>query len=171
MLQVPPEAILASQLLPQNLPEAWKGEESTALAMAAALSQKRGKNLPWWTVRQAIDGAFRARLLEKAVEMAQWPCDYAGAGSVRIRVPKAEIPGAKSSELKYGTKSASAGELRGNEIQDLSDVVAELTKAAAGHDLRFFVRVELGGEKAPPDSVVEAVNQVLTRVSGLLRLG
>ena len=170
MLQVPPEAILAPQLLPQNLPAAWKGEESTALAMAAALSQNRGKNLPWWTVRQAIDGAFRARLLEKAVEMAQWPCDYAGAGAVRIRVPKAEIPGAKSGELRYGTKSAS-GELRGNEIQDLSDVVAELTKAAAGHDLRFFVRVELGGEKAPPDTVVEAVNQVLTKVSGLLKLG
>lgn len=169
ILQAPPEAILASQLLPQNLPEAWKGEESTALAMAAALSQKRGKNLPWWTVRQAIDGAFRARLLEKAVEMAQWPCDYAGAGAVRIRVPKAEIPGVKSGELQYGTKSAS-GELRGNEIQNLSDVVAELTKAAAGHDLRFFLRVELGGEKAPPDSVVEAVNQMLAKVSGLLRL-
>jgi hypothetical protein len=60
--------------------------------------------------------------------------------------------------------------LRGNEIQDLADAVAEVAKAAAGHDLRFFVRVELGGEKAPPEDVVEAVNKVLTKVSGNLKL-
>ena len=48
--------------------------------------------------------------------------------------------------------------------------VAEVAKAAAGHDLRFFVRVELGSEKAPPEDVVEAVNKVLTKVSGNLKL-
>jgi hypothetical protein len=168
-LQAPPEAIPATQLLPQNLPEAWKGEESTALAMAAALSQKRGKTLPWWTVKQAIDGAFRARLLEKAVDGGIWPCEFAAAGTVRIRVPKAEFPEAKGDSHEYGTKSASS-ELRGNEIQDLADAVAEVAKAAAGHDLRFFVRVELGGEKAPPEDVVEAVNKILTKVSGNLKL-
>jgi hypothetical protein len=168
-LQAPPEAIPAFQLLPQNLPEAWKGEESTALAMAAALSQKGGKTLPWWTVKQAIDGAFRAQLLEKVVDMGQWPCDFAAAGTVKIRVPKAEFSGAKGGEKKYGARSVSS-ELRGNEIQDLSDAVGELTEAAAGHDLRFFVRVELGGDNTPPEDVVRAVNKVLTKLSVDLNL-
>ncbi len=168
MLQAPPEAIMATQLLPQNLPEAWKEDESTALAMAAALSQRRGKNLPWWTVRQAIDGAFRARLLEKSVGPVQWPCDYAAA-TVRIHVPKADFAGAKGGEQKFGVKTAS-GELRGSEVQDLSDAVSELTKVAAGHELRFFLRVELGGEKTPPDEVVEAINKALSKVSSSLKL-
>lgn len=60
--------------------------------------------------------------------------------------------------------------LRGNEVQDLSDAVAELSKAAAGHDLRFFMRVALGGENAPPESIIEAVNAVLTKVSRDLKL-
>ena len=169
-MQAPSEAIPATRLLPQNLPAAWKDGESTALAMAVALSQLRGKNLPWWTVKLAIDGAFRARLLEKVVDLAAWPCDYAAAGKVRIHVAKAEFQGAKGGEQKFGTKAASS-ELRGNEIQDLSDAVSDLTQAAAGHDLRYFVRIELGGEKAPPDNVVDSINEVLAKkVSKSLKL-
>ena len=75
-----PEAIPATQLLPQNLPPAWKDGESTALAMAVALSQLRGKNVPWWTVKQAIDGAFRARPGSSALnELDQYP-----AGALRM---------------------------------------------------------------------------------------
>lgn len=49
--------------------------------------------------------------------------------------------------------------------------MGELTKAAAGHDLRYSVRIELGGDKVPPQDVVEAVNQVLTKkVSAKLKL-
>jgi hypothetical protein len=168
-LQAPPEAISIMELLTQNLPDAWKNDESTALAMSTALSQKCGKTLPWWTVRQAIDGAFHAQLLEKVVDMGQWPCDFAAAGTVRIRVRKEEFPGAKDDGQKYGVKSAS-GELRGNEIQDLADTVAELGNAAAGHDLHYFVRIELGGENAPPENVVDAVSKVLAKVSGNLKL-
>jgi len=44
-------------------------------------------------------------------------------------------------------------------------------KAAAGHDLRFSVRVELGGDKVPSQDVVEAVNQVFSKkVSAKLKL-
>ena len=89
---------------------------------------------------------------------------------MRIHVPKAEFHGAKGGEQKFGTKAASS-ELRGNEIQDLSDAVSDLTQAAAGHDLRYFVRIELGGEKAPPDNVVDSINEVLAKkVSKSLKL-
>lgn len=39
-----------------------------------------------------------------------------------------------------------------------------------GYELKLSVRVELGGEKVPPDNVVEAVNRLLTKVSDRLKL-
>jgi hypothetical protein len=167
VLQVPPEPIGAAQLLPINLPSAWQGEMSTALAIAGALSQEHGHTLPWGTVRQAIDGALRARLLERPDGFPLWPCSYPEAGNLKLRVPKAELPGAQ--QPKPGVKSASA-ELRSSELQDLAEAVAEITKAAAGHDLKYFVRIELGGEKSAPEGVIAEVGKSLARVSSKLKL-
>lgn len=167
IIQAPPEAILATQLLPANLPDAWKGEESTALAMAVALSQKRGRTLPWGTVRQAIDGALRARFLELPESLPSWPCGYPEAGNLKLRVPKAGSLVAQ--ERRAGAKNASA-ELRTNELQDLVDSIADLTKAAAGYELKYHIRLELGGEKAVPPEVVEEVNKILAVALPRLKL-
>ena len=169
ILQAPPEAIPAPQLLPENLPEAWKDGQSTALSMAVVLSRKLGKTLPWGVVRDAIDGAFRARLLERTVDSGTWPCDYSTAVSIKIKVPE-EVPPARAAEkTKFGVKVAEA-DLRTNELQDLSDLTGEIAQAAAGYELKLSVRVELGGEKVPPDNVIEAVNQLLAKVSDRLKL-
>ena len=77
-LQPPPTSISANDVLPSTLPNAWGGEETTAHAVAEALSAKLGKPLPWATVRAAIDGACRGRLLERTEDSGPWPCDYAG---------------------------------------------------------------------------------------------
>lgn len=62
-----------------------------------------------------------------------------------------------------GVRSA-ATELRANEVQDLADVIAELTHAAAGYGLRLRVLLELGeGSDIPPD-VIDKVNAVLAKV-------
>ena len=135
--------------------------------MAAALSQKYGHTLPWGTVKQAIDGALRARLLERPESFPLWPCSYPEAGNVKLMVPKADAPSAH--EQKPGIKSASA-ELRPNELQDLAEVVADITKAAAGHDLKYFVRIELGGEKPAPDQVIVEVGKALAKASSKLKL-
>ena len=45
-LSTPPAPIGAAEILPENLPSAWQGEESNALAVATGLSQKAGKTLP-----------------------------------------------------------------------------------------------------------------------------
>jgi len=55
-------------------------------------------------------------------------------------------------------------------MQDLSDLTGEIAQAAAGYELKLSVRVELGGEKVPPDNVVDAVTQLLAKVSGQLKL-
>jgi len=166
MLQAPPQPIPVSDLLPENTPEAWEGSETTAVALAAALSQKAGKTLPWATVRDAIDGGLRARQVELAQDSEPWPCDYAGAKTVRLRVPAAP-PTQKP--RKPGVRVAQA-DLEVNEIQDLADVIGELARLATGLQLRFNLKIELGGEPVPSGDVLDRLNEVLKNVTDRLHL-
>lgn len=61
-------------------------------------------------------------------------------------------------------------ELRANELQDLADAVARISAASAGHELKYVVRIDLGGDKPAPAAVVEAVNGILGSVSSKLKL-
>jgi len=87
VLQLPPPPILPMQLIPDLIPEAWENARTTAFTIATVLSKREGKTLPWATVRDALDGAFRGRYLERAVDSGPWRCDYAGAQQVRITLP------------------------------------------------------------------------------------
>ena len=55
-----------------------------------------------------------------------------------------------------------------HELQDLADSLGELGKAAAGYDINYHVRIELGGN--PPEEAVEKANKVLEGVSEFLTL-
>ena len=44
------------------------------------------------------------------------------------------------------------------------------TKAAAGHDIKYFLRIDLGGEKPAPEAVVGEVNKALAKASSKLKL-
>jgi hypothetical protein len=164
-LQAPPAPISTMDLLPERLPEAWSDGATTAVAISAALSRRAGKVIPWLTVREAIDGAFRARLLERAVDSGPWPCELTGAQAVKLRLPVEAPP----PPPPPGAFIAEA-DLRPNQIQDLADVVGDLTKAAAGHELKLHLHIELGGEEPPPDRTVEEVNKILRTVSGDMKL-
>jgi hypothetical protein len=166
-LQAPPAPISTMDLLPERLPEAWSDGTTTAIAISAALSRRVGKVLPWLSVREAIDGAFRARLLERTVDSGPWPCDLAGAAAVKLR-PPVEAPPPPPPPPR-GAFVAEA-DLRPNQIQDLAEVVGDLTRAAAGHDLEFHLRIELGGEEPPPDKTVEEMNKILKPISDEMKL-
>jgi hypothetical protein len=157
----------------QNLPEAWSNGTTTALAVSTALSNKVGKTLPWATVRQALDGALRARLLERMPESGPWPCDYVGAAALKLQVPHApEREYAHTptpSQLAPGLLVAEA-ELRLNELQDLADAIANIRQAAVGFDLKLRLRLELSGASRPPDDVVAKINLLLQDISAQLRL-
>lgn len=174
-MQAPLSPLPATEVLPAQLPAAWDdGEATTGLAMLEALSQKAGKPLPWTAVRTALNAAFQTRMLERTVDSGPWPCDLAGAGHVRVRVPaKAPVgqPGVKQPEVqrRSGMRVAEA-DLRPSQIQDLADHLGELTKAVVGYDLKLHLRIELGGEKPPPDSLVEKVNAILGDVAEDFRL-
>ncbi|CEP69107.1 Protein of unknown function DUF499 [Moorella glycerini] len=171
-LQPPPPPIPVIAVLPENLPEAWPGEETTALAIAGALSRKAGKPLPWATVREAINGAVKARLLEKTVDSGPWPCSFGGAQQVKLRVPtEMASPPESVPPLppKPGFKVARA-ELRPHQIQDLAEVIGELVNTTVGYNLVFKLQVELGGVGTLPDEVVQKVNELLGAIAAELKL-
>ena len=170
VLQVPPAPISASDVLPPTLPEAWVSETATAYLISVALSKKVGKTLPWVTVRDAIDGAMRARMIERAVESGPWPCDFSGAQTVKLAVPGTRPPPQQPPPIKKAGIRMADADIEPKQIQDLADVIADVRKAAAGHDLKFKLHVELGGDKPAPDAVVEKVNKLLKGVSNGLEL-
>jgi hypothetical protein len=106
-------------------------------------------------------------VLERTADSHDWPTDFGGAAGVKmvVRTEVKQPPPKKS----YGAKQVMA-ELRPNEIQDLADQLGELTKAAAGYDLKFSVQIQVGTDKAPPDNVVEQMNEILGGIRKGMRL-
>jgi hypothetical protein len=173
LLHAPPQSVSALEVVEQNLSEAWSNGTTTALAISTALSKKVGKTLPWATVREALDGALRARLLERTTDSGPWPCDYVGAEAIKLQTPhelEREYPPISTPpQLAPGMLVAEA-ELRLNELQDLADSIADIRQAAVGFDLKFRLRLELSGAFRPPDDVVAKINRLLQDISEHLRL-
>jgi len=168
ILRPPPERIAVDELMAKSLPDAWKDSKTNALALATALSTKRGVNLPWSTVQAAIEDGIRARWIELSNDSAAWPCDLAGAQQVILQVPstvREELPVPKPQG-----RLMAEDVLEANGIQDLADQIPSIAKAAVGNALKFNVRIEFGGETAPDPAAVEEINALLAEVSGNLRL-
>jgi hypothetical protein len=168
-LQSPPPPIPATDLTPANMPEPWTDGTTTALAIAVALSKKAGINLPWATVRDAIDGAIRARLIELALDSAPWPCEFAAAQNAKLRVA---APSQKPPEPPFKLQPnllVAEAELRPSEIQDLADQLSELRKLAGTAELRFRLRLELDGHaQSVGEEAVARLNELLAKVSKAL---
>ena len=170
-VQPPPDPVGVEELMKESIPGVWQDGTANALAISAALSAKRGKTLPWCVVRGAIDAAIRARWVELTEGSAPWPGDLAGAQHVVLRVPEgggSSTRKREDEELK-GLLVAEAS-LLANGIQDLAEEIPALLKAAVGHDLKFRLRVEFGGETRPDAGAVEQVNALLAEVSEELKL-
>ena len=161
----PPSPIPISDVLPASLPEVWSQEETTLLAISAALSHKAGVTLPWITVREVIEGAIRARVLETTVDSGPWPCDLSGARAVKVRVRVTGTPALPSQTAHPAGKHVAIAELKPNELQDLADVVGDILKAAVGHTLTFRVEIELKGNNDNAADTVSRINKSLKGIS------
>ncbi|MDE0077722.1 MAG: DUF499 domain-containing protein [Caldilineaceae bacterium] len=172
VLRPPPEAIKVSELMVEEIADAWKDGRTNALAVLTALSNKRGMNLPWSTVRKAIGEGIRAQWLELAEGSAPVDSDLAGAQSVLLQRPAARDGQLVESRADYreGMLAAEAT-LEGHGIQDLAEMVPEILEAAVGDPIEFQVRIQFGGDEAPDREKVERINELLAEVSEELRLG
>jgi len=172
----PPPGISAAEVLPENLPAAWKDDETSGLSVGTALSVKMGRVLPWKTVRDAVSGAVQARFLQVAEDSVPWPCEFPSARSAKFKVAKAAADGPGSAgesgapPLKLLVASV---DLEPSEIQELGDVVPKLLKLKARTNIpfRFHVRIEMGdGKTLPPAELAKEANAILEAVKEGLRL-
>lgn len=177
-LQTPPAAIPPMELLPPHLPDAWNGETTTALAIATALSNQKGKPMPWVRVRDALTGAFNAHLLERTPDASAWPCDYGGAQTIKVRLPVTQpnpypdvdhTPTKAIAQRRPGIHTAEAY-LETEEVMNLGDALSQLLSVAAGHGFKVHVRIELGGDAPPPSETIVQVNAILAEVSPKLQI-
>ena len=171
LLYPPPEPIDVNRLTPDQLPGAWEGNQTTALGLSNQLSVQAGKALPWPVVRDAIDGAIRAQLLERTADSGPWPCPLSGATAVKLQRPKnVPVPATTPPVVpKPGTFTAEA-ELKADELMDLADSLGEVLKTAVPNTLKLSVRIELRGEPKASEAKVKAINAVLSQVAPGLAL-
>ena len=172
-LRPPPDPIAVDELMPSSIPEAWSEEKTNALAVATALSTKRGVTLPWFSVQTAIESAIRTRWLELSDDSAPWPSNLAGAQHVVLQAPTPGMirdqKGGRYTQRPMGMLVAEAS-LEAHGIQDLADHIPGITQAAAGSALSFNIRIELGDDAVPDQAVVDKINDLLSQVSDDLRL-
>lgn len=164
-LNPPPSEITPTALLPQNLPAAWSEPITTAAGLSQALSIAQGKTLPWTIVRAAVDAAIRARLLELAADSGLWPCDWLGAGNIRLQVPEGVIP------PPLPEQRCAEAELEPSELQDVVDGLSDILKTAAGLNLRFILRMELADEAKLKAEQIAKLNEVLSKICSKLNFG
>ncbi len=177
-LCVPPAAIAAAEILPENLKDAWKGAVASGLSVATALSVKAGKTLPWKTVRDAIGGALQARFLELDAGSQAWPCDFPSAQFVKVKVATAGGKGGAGGTGGTGGGATpkmlvAVADLEPSQVQDLGDIVPKLldVKNKSNVPIRFQVRIELGdGKTMPSAEAAQKANALLKSVKGGLQL-
>ena len=168
--------IMAAEILPENLPDAWDRKQTTALAVAASLSQKFDHNLPWKTVRDVITASLNARFTELDPTSAEWPCDYYSANGVILKVSSidagGDIPGRGATGSRttqvQGVLDAEC-EWAPSEIQDLSDAIPKLLSitSKSGISIRFTIRLEVGDPGQQPESdIVDEINSVFSEFKG-----
>jgi len=172
VLRLPPEPIPAPDILPENLPDAWKNGAATALSIATALSQKAGHTLPWKTVRDVVHAALQARFLELLPDSGAWPCEFPAAQTVKLRVSTAGKGGGRAEGERPKVRIAAA-DLEVSEFQDLSDALPTLleVKAKLNVPIAFRAEVSVGdGKEPPPQEAVDAVNELLIKIKDDFRL-
>ena len=168
-LHAPPPAIPATKIQPDQLQSAWSEGRTTALAIADALSNEVQKTLPWITVRNAIDAAILARLIERTADSGPWPCDISGVSQVKFVVPGKKTVITQPREQPPPGVHVATAYLKPDQIQDLADQIGEIGTTAVGHDLKVQVRIELGGKTPVPKELITKINGLLHDVSKELK--
>jgi hypothetical protein len=79
ILCAPPAVIAPAEIMPENLPDAWKDGTASALSIATSLSMRTGKTLPWKTIRDVLNAALQSRFLALTDDSGSWPCEFPSA--------------------------------------------------------------------------------------------
>jgi hypothetical protein len=175
LIQQPPVQIMAAEILPETLPQAWKNEETTAFSIAIALSQKFSQTLPWKTVSDVVSASLNARFTQLDPKSEKWPCEYPSAQDIILKVCEGlgAGPDPGSGPDPNLNVLIARSELKPAEIQDLGDIMPKLLemKNKANIPLAFRVQIELGdGQTQPDDETVKSMNLLLGDIKDSFQL-
>lgn len=180
-LQRPPAPVSAAEILPENLPAAWSSNETSALAITTALSQKSGCILPWKTVCDVITASINANFTRLVPTSGKWPCEYPSASTIKLTVSAPGMPGdyhgggsGGGHEVRDISFKRAESELEPSEIQELGDVIPQLLdiKSKSGCPIRFRMCIEVGDdEHTPSDETIGKINHILDNVKQGFKIG
>ncbi len=171
VIRTPMQPLTVDRLMRDAVPSAWNDGRTSALALSTALSAEMGAPLPWPVLRQAIDSAINAHWLQLTRNSGPWPCDFSGAAGITLKEPDArKPPGPGGGEERESAFTASA-DLEPNELQDFTEVLPDILKAATGSTVRFHMRIVLEDEGSGvlPEQV-SSLDELLAHVNPGLRL-
>ena len=163
-LRPPPAKIEPAALAEEAVPAAWSKGGTTGAALLRARSAEASESLPWGILRDSIHDAVVARWLQIADDSGPVDCDVDDAGQVRLTRPPKTVPPPVAPPAPAGVEV----ELEDSEIQDLAEKVGDLRASAAGHGLRFRVRVTVAPDT--PAGVRTEVNRLLAEISEDLKV-
>lgn len=171
ILLPPPGRLSVMDVLPERLPDAWKSETTTALAISAALSNKYGKPLPWKIVQTAMDGGFQAHYLERTIDSKSWPCDFGDAQWIKVRVPQGVTPPSVDtgySITSQGGKRVAEANMQPSQIQDLAEIMGQIISIVGEHEIKFIIKIE--ADKNIPEESLSKLNELLAEVNNMIKL-
>jgi hypothetical protein len=167
-LLLPPNPIPATALLPESVPTAWSGDETSALALAAALAPHEGRTLPWTLVSKAIENALRANYLELASPPSTWPCTNSGAPQARFKMHVAGGLGREGGIIQERKITRTMADYSPAQLQDLVDELDDLLSiaATAGLNVAFTLEVRVGTEDKHPDvETLAKLQDILSKIN------
>ena len=146
----PPETIVTAAILEANVPSAWKEGMGTVAGILAQVSVQRGRPVPWILVKDAVDGAIRARLVELDTTSVPWPCDPSAAAKIVLKtISGGAAGGGGGNGYAMNDKGVTyRGILQPNELQDLADALTSIMELQPkyGIKIRFNLAVEVTSE-------------------------
>jgi len=166
VLRPPPVPISPTEILPENLSEAWTNGKANALIISVALSKKHKLNLPWSIVQSSITNARNARYVE--ISQGQWPCPYPQAKDIIIEIPKGDEPRPPFFPPPTNKYHAEA-ELSPSKIQDLSEKIGDILAMTAGLELKLRLQIELQKDPSKQENL-ERLNKTLKEIDEKLQL-
>lgn len=168
VLHPEPDPILAQELVADSLPGAWRNGKTNGIALVQALSQARGRTLPWGLVRASIRAGVESRWLAVAEGSVAIDCGYDEAGQLKLERPAS----AGDSDPPRPAPPTVGALLEGSQIQDLAELIPKLLETSAGNELRFRVTtvLEAGAAGQVSKDVRAALDDLLAKVAGDLKI-
>jgi hypothetical protein len=161
----PPAALVAIDLLPMTLPDAWTKEaepKTTVSALYAELKAKRGRPWPAKAFLDSLNSALGQGFVHRASgsgPISSLQHDSTTELTIRNAVPKPPEP--PPTQTPAGRRASSLVVLSISEIQDLADQIHTLSKPLAGMDPQIEVRITV---KTKADGDLLQANSVMNKI-------